>query len=655
MRFPRITLALAIFLLAGCKTAPETLPIPVESTEPTTVPVHLLTSTPTPQRAPLLRIAILGDVTTTNVWEMFDEPGANYWNYATQASYWPTLYRLTPPSMEFLPATAQGMPSPLECNSTTCTATVNLQPGLTWTDGSSFTASDVEFTVNTALQFRLGLNWKRHYNPNVLDHAEAVDETTVKFYFIGKPTIVNWHYGALQGPVVNRAYWEPKIADAIDLLPDPVLLVTVHELEQEYADLQVQIEGLYSSLNAMAPASLVYQETNKQATRFQEELNFVANKRDKARTEYETQLTQARTTLFFLDNQDEPTLGAWKFAEKGGDYLENSVNLATPFGNPWFDSIRYIQYPIDLSAAGALERDAVDIVLTPNGLSEPSVNYLKDNAEITLVFNETRSARFLVFNNTNPYLADPALHQALSCMLEPQTLEDSLEGDADFISDFVLDDFWKAEDIALPCAGQASDERLIQAVTILKTAGYSWKQEPTADVEGVGLRNLAQNALPDFTLLVAEDDPVRVKTAIFIADQAKALGLLLNVQQSDPDDLLYAVFGSRGYEMTLLGWRLSAYPAYLCDWFDPGGQNPSAYSGSRLQSECAAWNETSSLDDAREHAIEIQSILAQDLPLIPIYVNLRADAYRNVRFPFENLFDGLSGLYGAPESAIPNP
>jgi ABC-type oligopeptide transport system substrate-binding subunit len=61
------------------------------------------------------------------------------------------------------------------------------------------------------------------------------------------------------------------------------------------------------------------------------------------------------------------------------------------------------------------------------------------------------------------------------------------------------------------------------------------------------------------------------------------------------------------------------------------------------------------LETAKASASEIQSILMSDLPLIPLYSEVRFDAYRNVRYPFSKVIDGLGGLYGAPGLAIPIP
>ena len=652
MRSLRFLLLLAALLLTACTATPEPLPTLLPTN--TTIPA---TPTLLPQREPLLRIAVLGEATTTNVWALFDESGANYWNYVTQADYWPRLYYLAPPSLDLQSATAKGNPPPFVCDSAICTATVSLQPNLTWTDGSPLTAEDVAFTANTALGFQLGLNWRQAYNPDLLDHVEAQDESTAKFYFKGMPNVADWQYGVLQGPILNQAYWQPRIVKSVDLLPDETLLPTIRELEAEFVDMQSQVDSLNLSLNSMAPTSTVYQDTSRQAQELQEELNSVYNKLEKNRAEYETKLAEARAALFALANTNEPTLGPWRFESRIEGHFENRATLGTPFGDPWFDNVRYIAYPSEAAAVSALLDDEVDVILTPAGLSPGSVARLESAPEITLSRNVTRSARFLAFNYANPYLADPALHQALACMLAPQTMTGELSGDAAPLTGFVLDDFWQNKHASLPCEGVADHMRLAEAVGLLKAAGYTWSEEPGRDIAGKGLKAPDGTLLQRLSLLspTYAVDTQQTEAALYIARQAHLLGVELDVRLSAADELLYVVYGSGDYDMALLGWRLSAYPAYLCDWFTPLEENLLAYNGSSLKSACEAWGQASSLEGAKAQVSEIQSILMQDLPLIPLYTSVRTDAYRNIQYPFDNVLDGLSGLYAAPALAIPIP
>lgn len=647
-------LVFVALLLAACVATPKAPTVtPISTSVPTPIP----SSIPPLRRGQVLRIAVLGEATTTNVWKLFDEPGTDYWNYASQVAYWPSLYQLAPLSLDFEPATAKGEPSPISCDASVCTATVTLRPNLTWSDGSSFTARDVAFTINTVLQFELGLNWQKAYDPEVIDHAEAVDDSTVRFYFKTTPGVVDWQYSILQGPIVNRAYWQPRIATSTNLLPDETLLPTIQELEQEISVMQARVDELNLSLNQMAPASFVYQDTTKEIQRLVEELNSVANKISKNRTEYEKKLAEAQTALFSLPNAQEPTLGPWKFASRVEGVFENQANLGTPFGDPWFDSVRYITYSNEAAAVEALLDNDVDLILTPDGLSQNAVSQLAENPKITLSSNATHSARFLAFNHSRDYLADPVLHQALACVIDFQMLVKELDYNAAPLPGYLLDDFWRNPQAVLPCSDLNDVARRAKAVELLKAADYSWNKEPVNGETGSGLKAPDGTLLPQFTILIPlqTQDDLRVKAAEYIVQQADFLGLNVTMQQMDQDDLLYAVYGSKNYDMALLGWRLSDYPSYLCEWFIPLDHNLFVYNESRIGSACDAWRGVSTLELARAYAFDIQSILSQNLPLIPLYTVIRFDAYRNVHYPFTSVVDGLGGLYGAPLLAIPNP
>jgi peptide/nickel transport system substrate-binding protein len=643
------TSLIASIALAACTNTPHAQnPIPGNVQ---------LTVTPQPQRQPVLRVATFGDVTTTNVWSLFDDVGANYWNYATQSDYWPRLYQLSPFTQDIEPGVAQGEISAMVCESTVCTATIKLLPDLTWTDGTPLTAHDVAFTANTALRFRLGLAWGEAYNSDFLDRVEALDDSRIQYFFKEPPGVATWQYGVLQGPIVNQAYWEPRIVEASLLLPDEEQWQLLQELQQQSQDMSAQVESLGLSLNTMAPSSQIYQNTASQATRIQEDLNSVNNRLAKIRNEYELQMADARQALFALGNASEPTLGPWKFESRISGVLKNSVELGTPFGNPWFDNVQYIKVADETSAVELILADEIDVILTPSGLSPQSVMRLNAIPEVSISRNSSRKARFLAFNQANPYLADVALRKAIACLLAPEELIKHLNGEAAALTGFTLEGSWHESAATLPCQGESSETRLAKAIQLLKAAGYTWEQEPGPAAGPIGLKTPDGSMLPAFNLLApaTEYDSLRASTAVFIAQQAQLLGINVKVQLSEMDAVLYAVYGSRDYDMALLGWQLSSYPDYMCDWFIPAGENLFAYGGSRLANECEAWGQTTNIGQAHAHASEVQSILMADLPLVPLYAEIHYDAYRNIRYPFNEITDGLAGLYGGPDLAIPIP
>jgi ABC-type transport system substrate-binding protein len=265
----------------------------------------------------------------------------------------------------------------------------------------------------------------------------------------------------------------------------------------------------------------------------------------------------------------------------------------------------------------------------------------------------SHSLRFLAFNPRFSTLNDPAIHQAFACVIAQEGLVSQLNGQAAPLESFVLpaEIQWSNPDTALPCKGADGAARIEQAVQILKSAGYTWKKEPAANAAGSGLTLPNGEAFPNVTLIVSSEDDVRVAAAAYVQQQAQKLGIPLSARAISSIDLNYAVLGSQSYEMALLGWHVSSYPGYLCDWFGEGNQFQ--YAETQIMSLCGNLQGTSNLDNARQQVFKIQSILVQELPFIPLYSGVTFDAYRNIKYPFDQVLDGLSGVFGAPELAIP--
>jgi ABC-type transport system substrate-binding protein len=198
--------------------------------------------------------------------------------------------------------------------------------------------------------------------------------------------------------------------------------------------------------------------------------------------------------------------------------------------------------------------------------------------------------------------------------------------------------------------------RVEYAVKLLKDAGYSWAQEPNTESAGQNLVMANGEAFPKVTLLASskEADPLRYAAAKYIAGQAQYLGVSFAVQEVSLNEVVYAVYSSQKYDMALMGWRLSEYPAYLCEWF--GGENLLlAARNSRFNTACDTLGAESSLDGARQAVGQIEAALMSELPFIPLFTVTQADVYRNISYPAANVLNGWSGLYGAPSYAIPAP
>ncbi len=265
----------------------------------------------------------------------------------------------------------------------------------------------------------------------------------------------------------------------------------------------------------------------------------------------------------------------------------------------------------------------------------------------------SHSLRFVILNPNSAGLAEEAVRGALGCMLDQTELAANI-GNAvelpDFIPSYEL--AWHAPDAPLPCAGMDAAARLAQAVGKLKSAGFNWEREPQEAQDGQGLTRPDGSAVPAMRLLAPSSDEQRAAAASYVARQAATLGIRLERLVLPSDEVEYAVLSSGDFDAAMMGWHVGAYPGYLCGWFGAGAVF--SYSPSMLPSLCGELQVASSLEDARSHVGAMQRALVEELPMIPLYSVAVRDELRGISYPFNSIVDGLAGVYGAPELAIPS-
>ncbi len=535
-----------------------------------------------------IRFALIGNLTAANVWSLFDSTGFTYNNYAVRAGYWPRLFHLSIPGMQFEAESAGGMPSAFAQEGRLYAAVVPLRTDLAWSDGSPFSAEDVAFTVNTALKFQLGFDWHDYYNPQILDHVEAVDPSTVKFLFKEIPDVGAWQYGALQGPVVQSSYWAEKVNAAAALLPPASLLESEDTIRAELAAAQQRLNALYAeAVSAQGEAVRIVQANIR---REQGNVDEATNDLASTEAEYDDSMQKAREALYAADAHGEPLLGQWAPAKITsttlGSPIENTLNATYAGVSPSFNRALYYTFSTRAEALAALQKGDVDVVLDPNppavgaGVGQPMTS-------------PDRALRFLVFNLQSGPLTEAPLRRALACVISQSALEGQLEGRAAALSSFVPagEGSWYAADAHLPCDGLDTPARLEQAIKILESAGYTWKTAPSTDATGEGLISPDGKAVGAIHLMTPASDELATAAATYVQVQARVLGISLTVQSTALDVIDYAVFSSRDFDAAVVGWRVSRYPGYLCDWFGPGGTFP--YAASQVAAPCDELGATS--------------------------------------------------------------
>lgn len=609
-------------------------------------------------RAEVARMAILSDMSGTNPWWLYDITGSSYWNYIPTAGvyYYPQLYWLSDQRWDFIPMLADGMPGEFVMEGENYVGTVKLKEGLMWSDGSPLTAEDVAFTANTALLFSLSGNWVGYYNPSLMLGAEAVDPLTVKFTYNIMPGIPVWQYGTLQGPIVNKAYWEPLVAELV--------------------------------------------------TR--------ASALDRNAAEYLDQITQLQLELEALPNDGEPTYGSLKFNRwESGAYVENVVNeksfmfgltieqfangayreykegsdyefsaYGEPSGDkvlelthgPFFDTVIYPVYSQD-AAYLALQNGEVDIVLNPSGVSKGIREQLSADPEIQIVRNAQNGFRYIEFNQARAYFAGEAgmaLRQAIACQIDLDYLaNDVLQKEVVPVYTLVPEGltYYFNPDVPVYCKDMTTEERINESVRILNEAGFSWDTPPSyisgssrdaGIVYGEGLKLPDGSYFPEVDLQAPAPgyDPMRATAAIYIEQWIRILGVPVTAVYT-PFNTILANENSGEFDIIMLGWGLTAFPSYLCDFFTGAtgvgdGSDNIGYVSPALNETCNEFYGATDLEEARQLAFELQNILATELPYITLFTNPIYDAYRSsLEYPFTEVFDGIQGIYGGSYQVMP--
>lgn len=607
------------------------------------------------------RIAILDDMTTTNLWNLLG-PGSSAYNFVVQLQYYPALFGQSEVRYDFVPSIAADFATPLEQEGDFWVSTVKMKEDAIWSDGAAITAEDVAFTANTALEFQLGGNWQGSYDWDFLDHVEAVDAYTVKFVYHTKPGLATHEYGALQGAIASKAFWEPKMTEAIAALQEAQRLDSESE---EYATALAEAQELLYTI-----------EEGASAVGEAEEAAFEGSGEHTAgpymfKTWYPGSFTEnAKNDKYYFDGAviEEYTNGAYRESKEEVYELQvygdatGDVDLTYTSG-PNFKSVIYTVYEQE-AAVLALLAGEVDYIYNPTGFGPGLEAQLRNDPNVGLVTNPQNGFRFMAFNFDSPPLDDVAVRQALACVIDKDFLAQSILQGAVLPTHTPVpaeNAFWYNDNVTLFCDGFSAQERLDWAVKRLKDAGYTWDVEPSWNEDrggsaewGEGLKMPDGEYVPELLLLApsAGYDPLRATTGVFVEQWANQLGLPVKANLTNFNNILAETLGGGGnYDMAITGWGLGdMFPDHLCIFWKGGAVpfNFMNYANAEFDAICDQFNASTDLEEAREYALQLQEILATDLPYIYIWRNPIKDAYRvdTIQYPFTELLDGLQGEYG---------
>jgi peptide/nickel transport system substrate-binding protein len=618
-------------------------PAPVEPTKDPNAPKE-------GGKGDVYRMAVLSDMTTMNVWSSIGPINSSFWNYAVSATYYPAPYSTASyHRWDYVPAIASDMPTPLEQEGDFWVSTVPFRHDVFWSDGTPLTVNDWAWTAEIALKFNLQGNWS-DYNPDFLDHIEAVDDYTAKIYYHTKPGLSAHQYGVLGKPMVCKAFWEPKVAPLVERFETET--EGLEAGSDEYLAVQTAVVQELETLDPTGEptgGAWIFSQWEQGA--------FVENVRDENYYDYMREVTEYEG-------------GGYKDVINGVEWSSGDTNAevqTTYTEGPWFDKVLFSIYSSD-AAVLALDAGEVDYILTPNGLSRGQAEQLSANPDIATAQNPANGFRYLTFNFQVPVLHYKALRQAVSCMIDKQFLtQNVLQGAAIPVNTIVpeANAYWYNPDVPLFCDGMSTQERMEEAVRILKEAGFTWDVEPTwltdrgGSVEwGEGLKTPDGEYVPELRLLApsAGYDPLRATTGVYVEQWMNQLGIPVEAELTNFNRILEVQSDPTAWDMYILGWGLSAFPDYPCWFLQPGsGWNYGSYDSEEFDAICNDLFAETDRETARDMVFEIQDILAEDLPYIYLFTTPMWDAWdtSRVMFPFTDVLDGIgSGTYGLQEYVL---
>jgi ABC-type transport system substrate-binding protein len=654
---------IAAMALAACSTTPEpeviiqTVEVEVEVTkivekegERVTVVetqiVEVTASPPEPTEIPAAepqtyRMGIFQDLTSTNFWAILD-PDAMASNFYVLTNQHPALYTLAYPDILYVPQMATELPAIPKEEGEFWVVEAKIRVGVKWSDGEEVTVDDLIFAAEICQEFALGGNWLTHCYPEYLDRMEKVDDYTVKIYFSEEPGLSVWQHGVGLHPFMPEHFW----VDAVE----------------ECRDSEDPVTCLYAADGSAEPSAgpVVFGKWEPGAF-----VEITANP---------DFYWQGATYSFYAD-------GSFKEVNPNGDYeyciygaCSGEPDLEYIWG-PRIPNAIYKIYGTQDAAVLALTNGEVDFLLNPLGLQRGLRDQVAGNPDLAAFQNPSNGFRYLAFNVRKSPNDSKEFRQAVATLIDKEYIANNvLQGTALPVYGMVpeANTFWSNPDVPTRGKGLTRQERLEQAMELLKSAGFGWDVEPSWDEEqevvvpGSTLKDPDGNELAEIELLTpsADYDPMRATAAIWIAQWMNEVGIPVQANPTGFNTIISSVFepdletGEIEFDWYILGWSLGnpALPTFHESFFAcandarAGGFNTSGYCSEELDAAAAGLNASKTLDEGRQYVHEMDNILAEDVPYVTLFTVPILEFYAKARvaYPFTETLDGLQNLNGMP-------
>jgi len=268
------------------------------------------------------------------------------------------------------------------------------------------------------------------------------------------------------------------------------------------------------------------------------------------------------------------------------------------------EKVRFAIVPDAITTALELKKGSADV--ESNVITLDMVHALRNAPNLVTESGPSSIAIYANFNVDDPVLKDKRVRQAVACAMDRQAIIQALwRGQARPAETLLPVGHWAAAgDDALP----QYPHDVERAKALLEAAGFP------AGKDGVRLR---------ITLKTSTDETTRLLAAI-LQQQFRAAGIDLQIRSAE-FGTFYADITKGTFQMYALRWIGSNEDpdifryAYGSGSFPPKGGNRGRYSNARLDALLAEASASSDRAVRKKDYVEVQQILAEELPGIPLW------------------------------------
>ncbi len=271
-------------------------------------------------------------------------------------------------------------------------------------------------------------------------------------------------------------------------------------------------------------------------------------------------------------------------------------------GPAHLERVRFPVVPDAVTAALEMQKGSADIA--SNDLTLDMVYALRNARGLTTESTPSSMVMYLNFNVADGPLRDKRVRQAIACAIDRTAIVHALWRDQAHLADTLLPpDHWASARQLPSCPRD-----IARATRLLTDAGFA------PDKQGIRLH---------FEMKTSTDETTRL-LAVILQQQLRAAGIELTLRSAE-FGTFYADVTRGAFQMYVLKWVGSNEDpdifryAYSSDRFPPRGGNRGHYRNDRVDELLRQAASTTAESNRRRAYVEVQQILADELPSIPLW------------------------------------